>query len=415
MSSPSTSFVGWIDYSEKERASMMNALGLFSQGTVDELGIGTVRDALADILFPGTSTIQTRVRYFLIVAWIYERIEGRMKKGRSAADYARYVEAQVTESLRRSPEAKGKGVIGAGVGALLLRPASDIYWRGMRKWGIRLFDGSRDQYHGWLDLQQQRKLAPSDVVETEDEEAEIGTTGRWHPGLPRPPAAFPEIVSLELQESEARYLRERILTNAPKSYLAFLVRQPLSVAGHELPWSGADQWSTSPDLKRNLEVARKFSELIYGASLTYNLMLARACNSERWVPEYQGGLQEWSALIEAAAPEYIDWDSNALWDVVEGLSGRTHPSTKAFVETWKGFVVDCLRRRESPSGLADKPAVQSLIQRREANLKRGRARLGNPEKLASWGGNSGASQLDYRWAVVKSQVADIQAGSFNGA
>jgi len=29
------------------------------QSTVDELGIGTVRDALADGLFPGISTIQT--------------------------------------------------------------------------------------------------------------------------------------------------------------------------------------------------------------------------------------------------------------------------------------------------------------------------------------------------------------------
>jgi hypothetical protein len=40
MSSPFTSFVGWIDYSEKERASMMNALGLFSQGTVDANPLG---------------------------------------------------------------------------------------------------------------------------------------------------------------------------------------------------------------------------------------------------------------------------------------------------------------------------------------------------------------------------------------
>ena len=33
----------------------------------DELGLGSVRDSFADQLFPGTSTIQTRLRYTLFV------------------------------------------------------------------------------------------------------------------------------------------------------------------------------------------------------------------------------------------------------------------------------------------------------------------------------------------------------------
>lgn len=42
---------------------MLDTLSLVrQQGTLDELGIGTVRDAPADLLFPGTSTIQTRPR-----------------------------------------------------------------------------------------------------------------------------------------------------------------------------------------------------------------------------------------------------------------------------------------------------------------------------------------------------------------
>ena len=43
--------------------------------TRDELGIGSVRDAFADMLFPGTSTIMTRARYFLLVPWTYQRLE----------------------------------------------------------------------------------------------------------------------------------------------------------------------------------------------------------------------------------------------------------------------------------------------------------------------------------------------------
>ena len=51
---------------------MRRVLDLFrEQGTVDEMGLGTLRDALADALFPGTSSIHTRLRYALFIPWIY--------------------------------------------------------------------------------------------------------------------------------------------------------------------------------------------------------------------------------------------------------------------------------------------------------------------------------------------------------
>jgi len=51
----------WLDYSERERRKMLDVVDLFREhDTRDELGIGSVRDAFADLLFPGTSTIMTR-------------------------------------------------------------------------------------------------------------------------------------------------------------------------------------------------------------------------------------------------------------------------------------------------------------------------------------------------------------------
>ena len=55
---------------------MHRILALFRErDTRDELGIGVIRDLLADELFPGTSTIQTRLRYMLFVPWIYQQLE----------------------------------------------------------------------------------------------------------------------------------------------------------------------------------------------------------------------------------------------------------------------------------------------------------------------------------------------------
>jgi hypothetical protein len=68
----------WLDYSEHDRRKMLDVIELFGERTTrDELGLGGVRDAFADLLFPGTSTIQTRAKYFLFVPWIYLILEDK--------------------------------------------------------------------------------------------------------------------------------------------------------------------------------------------------------------------------------------------------------------------------------------------------------------------------------------------------
>ena len=60
-----TSSFSWLDYSEHDRRKMLDVVELFREPDIrDELGLGTIRDAIADLLFPGTSTIQTRARFF---------------------------------------------------------------------------------------------------------------------------------------------------------------------------------------------------------------------------------------------------------------------------------------------------------------------------------------------------------------
>lgn len=74
--------LGWIDFSKEDRQKALDVINLLSeQGAVDELGIGIVRDAFANYFFPGTSTIQTRTKYFLIVPYVLrEAVDGRYGK-----------------------------------------------------------------------------------------------------------------------------------------------------------------------------------------------------------------------------------------------------------------------------------------------------------------------------------------------
>jgi hypothetical protein len=47
--------ISWLDFSEQERRKMIEVIQLYKeQDTRDEFGIGSVRDTLAELLFPGT-------------------------------------------------------------------------------------------------------------------------------------------------------------------------------------------------------------------------------------------------------------------------------------------------------------------------------------------------------------------------
>ena len=68
--------LGWIDFSKSERSNVLSVLELLSeQGTLDELGIAPIRDGFSELLFPGTTTIQTRAKYFFIVPYALRDLE----------------------------------------------------------------------------------------------------------------------------------------------------------------------------------------------------------------------------------------------------------------------------------------------------------------------------------------------------
>src|SRR5581483_10818372 len=121
---PST--FAWLDHSEEQRRQMLDVLDLFREKTtVDELGLGTIRDAFADLLFPGTSAPQTRARYFLFVPWIYLRLEEQKTPSAEVGRKARRAEIELVDRLLDAGESDG--VIGRLARADLQRLPSNIY------------------------------------------------------------------------------------------------------------------------------------------------------------------------------------------------------------------------------------------------------------------------------------------------
>ncbi len=78
--------IGWLDLGDADQARARDYLtGFKTEGTVDELGFGIMRDALADEFFPATNTIMTRTRYLVFVPALYLMIERERVSGAQAA------------------------------------------------------------------------------------------------------------------------------------------------------------------------------------------------------------------------------------------------------------------------------------------------------------------------------------------
>ena len=102
------SSIAWIDFSEQDRRKMMEAVALFKQrDTRDELGLGSIRDAFADLFFPGTTTLQTRGRYFLFVPWLYHTYEQRRVPSSRVAERLRQDEIKLIQGLQAAGEHDG--------------------------------------------------------------------------------------------------------------------------------------------------------------------------------------------------------------------------------------------------------------------------------------------------------------------
>jgi hypothetical protein len=138
------SSLAWIDFDEADRRRAQRIMALFQESeTRDELGLGAIRDSIADHLFPGTSTIQTRLRYIPFIPWLFLMLEGRDMSEKELHAEARALEVRLGAALIAGGEQTG--VIGRDAGADLQRLPSSVYWAGLFAWGIRVFPGSIDR------------------------------------------------------------------------------------------------------------------------------------------------------------------------------------------------------------------------------------------------------------------------------
>ena len=196
------SSLGWLDLDTAASERVATLLrSLEEPATLDVLGLGSIRDAFSDMLTPGTSTVQTRLRYFIFLPWIFKRLEDQHV---SATDFARRLrdaEAQLIDCLRHL--GRGQGVIGRVAGRDLRRMPSDIYWGSMETWGIRRLDLSLAEY-----AQRAAAIGRRRPERDDDGTATEAGVSIWA-AIPAPPENFlSDEITFDLGPEEAQVLTD---------------------------------------------------------------------------------------------------------------------------------------------------------------------------------------------------------------
>lgn len=382
--------IGFIDFSKDERNKVLATLRLLgTQEALDELGIGVVRDAYADILFPGISTIQTRAKYFVLIPYLFERAANqKLSSGRELYRWITDSEDKLVNTLVKNSDSEESGIIGRNAlkqkRVVKMKPSS-IYWNGLRTFEIIRNKGislSAACNVTWLSVQKKNETEPKfDGDSFDDMTAGQGDSILFSPIFPD--YDFEKTATIKLTRKEAEFLADKITKAAmtKNTLLAFLIKNKLNCNSFdEIPSD------ILPDEMRwDYLLAKDFSDFIIGAHIRYNIIFSNY-QDKNMMNEFNS----WRTL-------FIDRDFDL--DVVLNRISCNYPTAKFC----KGFLESVYKN--------DLQMMDRLIVDREKAVKEDRAKLSKPKEYQyNYDRPVHYYRLNYRFGTAKTIIDDIIKG-----
>jgi hypothetical protein len=394
--------LGWIDFSKSERNKVLTVLDMLSEdGTLDELGIAPVRDGFSNIFFPGTSTIQTRAKYFMIVPYALRDLErGSITSMNQFLEAFDRIERSCGERFRAN-KPDDTGIIGSrslASGKWVKRTPADIYWAGLRSYDI--FRGGKLSLSEYARAVCSAKGQKSNLVklgnrndnaeENETDDKRAGDVRSYHYwNIPTYKAEWMDNLVMELSEEEASFLKKQIILTGKNSIFAYSlehgIKEIVDISDfHEL---GTIIGKYPNEMQEDYRLAERFSEFNFVLRILYNIILSDGKNEDanELFNEYRDHLQEISELDLEAVFERTGTKHNTQ------MCSFLHNAKKAMQEQ-------------------DIDRLKMLISQREKSLKTvSRARTAHPgnfDENAWYGGG----RLGYRFGNAKQLMNDIFTG-----
>lgn len=404
--------LGWIDFSDSERGKVMDIFDLLSKdGTLDELGIAAVRDGFADKFFPGTSTIQTRAKYFFIVPYIAKDLErgkqtqvGRMRQEFDA------IERDCAEILRRQEDIEGViGRVSLENGHWVKRTPAAIYWNGLRRYGIFKHNYVLANYLGIVCAKNEEKLSSKglgndidgDDSAKDDKNAEDNSyISFWN--MPTYNSSWKDNLTINLTSEEGEFLREMIIKNCKDSLFAFVLKDKdhceefLNCFQDSVTWDRIEGFikkyknELSKEMVELYEMAFDFSCFTYATRVVYNLQVSQDKNI-RAIEEYK--------YVSNNLDVFTKVDIEKVFTSLGLLNGRDYARNS--------ITMEFLAKMKKAMLKNDLSMLKELVTNRECSLKgEERAKTYNHGgiDIEKW---YGGEYLDYRLSNARRIISDI--------
>jgi hypothetical protein len=404
--------VSWIASSAVEIANTRTLLhSLSPQNTLDELGFQRLFAGFADSLYPATTTIMTRARYFVFLPAIFRHIDDLgLAQGKDADRVSRDWQDKLRQVLVKNEPIRGAGVIGKGAGRNLSRTASIIYWSGLASLGIRAPGLSES---GYLESLSQPSGTRRSIRDDDGSIHDIDTVYFWDPAFRTPRiitnGEVVQTLNFALTYQEAHALQARFALKEPDGHPTLLThcinewaQDASEVIDPQYPWSV----SPLPNpLRQIVEHAAVLSLFGQGATLLYHAALLTMLRYSD----------------EACKIAFKDWfgyarDALGQWDL--DVFTRLRPVRRS------GGVIDVpflreLQNRVISARNADRayadPTTRDLIAKRERQVRIAKARLRGGHYLRLWKPPAAYPKgdyyaLTYRHAVGMRFARDIADG-----
>jgi len=382
--------IGFIDFSKEERNKILATLKLLgTQTALDELGIGVIRDAYADILLPGISTIQTRAKYFVLIPYLFQKAaKQNLQSGAQVHKWLTAAEDKLVQTLVDNSGSGENGIIGKNAlkqkRAVKMRPSS-IYWNGLRTFEIIRGAGVSISAACSMTAASSKKKAELTVKidgETfDDREAASYDSVLFSPLSPE--SDFEKEASILLTKKEAEFLAYKISHSAltKNTLLDYLIKNKLCCNSFdEIPVD-----ILPPTLKQDYLLARDFSDFIIGAHIRYNVIFSEYKDEEME--------DEWNRWRNA----FISRDFN-----LDEILGRVScgDSAQKFCRVFLALAYE-----------NNIKAIDELIIHREKQVKGDRSKLCKPtEYRYNYDRPVHFYRLDFRFGTAKTMIRDIITG-----
>lgn len=404
--------IGFVSFNQEalNRANKVMKL-LQGQGAIDELGLGRIRDAFSNTMFPGMSVLQTHAKYFVLMPALYAYLEKtRIADVREARAIVREQEIKLTYRLIEGSSKDITGIIGADMlkesrGAKYVKydPAY-VYQAGMETYGLI---PSGDNIYATLAersaiYQNMPKKHKGNEEAGDDSDDMTGNRQLFKFCGVDYDFNHREPIDIKLTHQEAEFLKNQIIRNTPGSLLSYLLDSGLyeNVTDYFFENLGKILLDKIPEkLYQTYSLALRFSRFACLLRIRYAMLYDFAVNADEAAYEEQS---KFNAMLSEFRS---DFTPDAIDEIVRFVSSIvTEESCKLFIKKSAALIAD---------GNFEELDRQIIL--REKTIKGvKRSKLINAKDFERGKPFESPTMMAYRWnTIVRAVLTEIKEGLKN--